>query len=280
MHPVFHPKMGDRMKRALPDLKFETRDGEKTGKHWKTIAQNVLQEQLQKNNLNQKLAKNIIMFLGDGMSIATLTAARVYMGGEDKSLSFEKFPYTGLSKTYCTNTQVADSACTATAYLGGVKGNYGTIGVTGSVNVNDCHGENNTANHVSSIAKWAQTAGMSTGLITTTHVTHASPAGVFAHTSNRNWEHNQVLVDDGGDPLVCHDIAKQLIHGDVGKKLKVIMGGGRSMFLPTYVTDRDGEKGKRTDDHNLIEQWKNMHARSNKQYAYVESRDQLLNVSF
>lgn len=56
-------------------------------------------------------AKNVIFFLGDGMSITTLTAARIYMGqtqnrsGESESLSFEKFPNIGLSKVSC-NAQV------------------------------------------------------------------------------------------------------------------------------------------------------------------------------
>lgn len=59
------------------------------------------------------------------------------------------------------------------------------------------------------------------GLVTTTKVTHASPAGVYAHTANRNWENNQILLDMGGNPEFCTDIAKQLINGDVGKKLKV-----------------------------------------------------------
>lgn len=68
-----------------------------------------------------------------------------------------------IQQTYCANTQVADSACTATAYLGGVKANYGTIGVTAAVDINDCKAQNNTQYHVSSIAEWAQLNGMSTG---------------------------------------------------------------------------------------------------------------------
>lgn len=44
---------------------------------------------------------------------------------------------------------------------------------------------------------------------------------MYAHTANRNWESNQILLDDGGDPEVCTDIAKQLVNGQVGKKLKV-----------------------------------------------------------
>lgn len=47
------------------------------------------------------IAKNVILFIGDGMSLATQSAARMYKGGEEESLSFEEFPYAGLIKTYC-----------------------------------------------------------------------------------------------------------------------------------------------------------------------------------
>lgn len=69
-----------------------------------------------------------------------------------------------------------------------MKGNYGTIGVTGAVNRKDCDTMLNTTNHVYSIAHWAQLAGKSTGIVTTTRVTHASPSGTFAHTAERDWE--------------------------------------------------------------------------------------------
>ena len=103
-----------------------------------------------------KQAKNVILFLGDGMGISTLTAARSDIhwtqwtfynlltsvlrihkgvtqgleGGEQASLSFEEFPHLALSRTYCVDSIVADSACSATAYLGGVKGNRATIGLS------------------------------------------------------------------------------------------------------------------------------------------------------
>jgi hypothetical protein len=54
------------------------------------------------------------------------------------------------------DSQVADSACSATAYLGGVKGNIGTIGVTARVKVDDCAGMRNASNQVTSILKWSQ----------------------------------------------------------------------------------------------------------------------------
>lgn len=164
-----------------------------------------------------KKAKNIILFLGDGMSLTTVAAARVFIGGEEKSLSFEKFPYFGLSKvmhlvqllcsvcphsirycfycwvfifhcfvcfpriqTYCVNKQVADSACTSTAYLNGVKANYGTMGINAGVERGDCKGQNDKSAQTESIASWAQKGCKATGLVTTSRVTHASPGGLYA----------------------------------------------------------------------------------------------------
>jgi alkaline phosphatase len=59
-------------------------------------------------------------------------------------------------QTYCVDNQVADSACSATAYLGGVKANIGTIGVMAKVKLNDCKGMRNASNQVTSILKWSQ----------------------------------------------------------------------------------------------------------------------------
>lgn len=76
---------------------------ENSSTYWSTRAQITLRNQLTKKRI-EKVAKNVIFFLGDGMSIATLTASRIYMGqkkgnkGEESKLSFEEFPYTGLSK--------------------------------------------------------------------------------------------------------------------------------------------------------------------------------------
>lgn len=78
-------------------------------------------------------------------------------------------------QTYCVDKQVADSACSATAYLNGVKANYGTIGVSGAIKMSDCKGENDPENRTESLAKWAQDRCKSTGFVTTSRVTHASP---------------------------------------------------------------------------------------------------------
>lgn len=111
--------------------------------------------------------------------------------------------------------------------------------------------------------------------MTTTEVTNASPAGVYAHSANRNWENDQILIRDGGNPDYCTDIAKQLIHGEVGRQLNVIMGGGRQQFLPETETDPDGEKGKRGDAVNLVEEWQRLHHQTG---VFVDTKDKLAAV--
>lgn len=66
--------------------------------------QNILGELLRRTEKNNH-AKNVIMFLGDGMSFPTVAATRMYMGGEEKELSFEKFPHTGFSKVRRLSSQ-------------------------------------------------------------------------------------------------------------------------------------------------------------------------------
>ena len=73
------------------------------------------------------------------------------MGNENVKLSFENFPYTASSKTYCIDDQVPESACTATAYLCGVKGNADTVGVTASMKHMDCVDTNNRNKYTESL---------------------------------------------------------------------------------------------------------------------------------
>src|SRR5262245_54655999 len=93
---------------------------------WYRAGESTLQAMLARN-VSDAPARNVIIFIGDGMSLSTVTAARILEGqmrgeaGEENALSFEKMPWTGLSKTYSTNAQVPDSAATASAMLTGVK---------------------------------------------------------------------------------------------------------------------------------------------------------------
>lgn len=207
------------------------------------------------------------------MSVPTYAATRMYLGGEEKELAFDKFPYSGLVKTYCVDRQVPDSACTATAYLNGVKANFLTIGVDSNVKAGDCESGVNAAYHTKSIAKWAQDAGKATGLVTTTRVTHASPSGVYANIADRMWE-SDTDVKAACPNTQVPDIAYQLINHDVGRNLKVILGGGRRMFINQTTIDEEGKPGRRSDGRNLINEWQNRTGRR----QYVWNRNGLLNV--
>ncbi|CAG9774068.1 unnamed protein product [Ceutorhynchus assimilis] len=245
---------------------------ETTKEFWKHEAIKAVKDRL-KRRLNFNTAKNVIFLMGDGMSISTISATRVYMGGEEMSLAFDTFPYTGLCKTYCVDNQTPDSACSATAYLGGVKANLGTIGVTAAVQPKNCTAARLKENRVDSLARIFQLDGRKTGLVTTTRVTHASPAGIYAHTSNRHWESDSDVIKSGKNPSDCEDIAHQLVFGETGQNLNVILGGGSKYFLPQ--TD---EQGIRLDQENLIEEWQNIKKRQNKKFEYVWNKKQLMTV--
>ncbi|KAK4293357.1 hypothetical protein Pmani_033934, partial [Petrolisthes manimaculis] len=252
--------------------------------YWRKDGQEELARQLGINPRRTK-AKNVILFLGDGMSLPTVTAARI-MKGQDTSkwereqLSWENFPYTSIIKTYTTDSQVADSAASATAYLCGVKTNRGTVGVDMNVERGNCSAQRDPTYHTSSIAKWFQDAGRSTGLVTTTRVTHATPAALYAHIADREWEDDHEVRDDKEDPEVCDDIAEHLIMKETGRNLKVIMGGGRRGLLPNTVKDVEegGKSGYRRDGRNLIQEWQRHKTslRPSVKHSYVWNRDDLL----
>lgn len=121
------------------------------------------------------------------------------------------------------NKQVADSACSSTAYLGGVKANYGTMGLTASVPRGNCNMSTDPRHHVDTVLSWAQAAGKATGIVTTTRITHASPAGHYAHTADRDWESDYMMTTEKhkADPSTCQDIARQLVENSPGKDCKV-----------------------------------------------------------
>jgi len=91
----------------------------------------------------------------------------------------ESFPFQQckLPQTYCVNRQVPDSGCSATAFLSGIKTNFGVLSMSGNVEKRNCTTGNDKANQVESIFKYAQDAGKATGFVTTSRVTHATVAG-------------------------------------------------------------------------------------------------------
>ena len=231
-------------------------------------------------------AKNIILFVGDGMGVSTVTAARILDGqqkgglGEENSLSFDRFPFVGLSKTYNVDAQTPDSAGTMTAMISGIKTDAGTLGVDEDVIRGDC--ASIAGNQVFTALELAEIAGLSTGIVTTARVTHATPAATYAKSPERDWEDNSTLPAEAL-AAGCEDIASQLINFKANLQSKyssaaidgieVVMGGGRRHFLPNLESanssDAESEiEGDRTDGRNLVEEWASL----NPSGVYIDSQ--------
>lgn len=213
---------------------------------------------------NTDTAKSAVLFLGDGMGISTVTAARIFDGqqknmkyGEENVLSWEVFPWTALVKTYTVDMQGTDSASSATAFLNGIKTNEGVLGVDETVRRGYCETLTEKSKVVS-ILTLAERPGMSTGVVTTTRATHATPASSYAHSVDRGWESdkdlNSKVKDDGSN---CKDIATQLVEYSHGNGIEVVFAGGRREFMHKNQSDPEypDKKGDRQDNKDLIKQW-------------------------
>jgi alkaline phosphatase len=204
--------------------------------------------------------RNVILFLGDGMGVSTVTAARIFAGqsqggqGEEHELSFERFPNVALVKTYNTDAQVADSAGTMSAIVTGVKTRIGHISVPPAVPHDDCAAA--LGNELPTLLELAEQRGLATGVVTTTRITHATPAATYAHVPNRNWE-SDAQLPEAAVAAGCRDIARQLVEFAHGDGIEVVLGGGRLAFLPEGTADPEYPplSGVRTDGRNLLDEW-------------------------
>lgn len=165
----------------------------------------------------------IVFFLGDGLGIPVVTAARIFAVGEEGELAMDKLPETAFVRTASNNAQVADSAPTMSAYMTGVKMNNDVIAMS-----TDTVYQGATGTPVTTLLELAEAARWSTGIVTTTRVTHATPAATYAHISDRDRE---------------NDIAAQVVPGSatynpaLADGLEVIFGGGRRHFEPALRAD-------------------------------------------
>jgi alkaline phosphatase len=209
-------------------------------------------------------ARNLILFLGDGMSLTTVAAARILEGqrrglaGEENLLSFERFPYTALSRTYNTDSQVPDSAGTMTALVTGVKTGIGRTSVGPSARRGDCAAARGA--ELATLLELSEAAGLSTGIVTTARLTHATPGATYAHSSERNWE-NDTDLSDTARQEGCRDIARQFVEFPAGDGIEVAFGGGRAGFLPATQADPEypDRRGWRTDGRDLVQAWQQRH---------------------
>ncbi|TPV60749.1 alkaline phosphatase [Aestuariibacter sp. GS-14] len=252
---------------------------------WFTDAQSKIEHKLEVNNKFK--AKNVILFVGDGMGVSTLTAARILKGqnagnaGEEGYLSFEEFPHSALVKTYNVDAQTPDSAGTMTAMMSGLKTDAGVIGVDEDIERGNC--ATVAGNEVVTALELAEIKGLSTGIISTARITHATPAATYAKSADRNWE------DDGDMPeeaiaAGCTDIADQLVNFESNLEarytgidvngIEVVFGGGRRSFLPKDAAFNSPDavssvEGDRMDSRDLTAEWQSMY--ENGVYIYDQT---------
>lgn len=249
------------------DLLGEASKVPTSGAEWFEAGRYAVQDRKFANSLpNLRRARNVILFVGDGMGVSTVTAARILDGqmqgrdGEYNRLSFEKFPNLAMSVTASANQQSADSAPTATAMVAGIKTNDGAISVDQSIGRFEPDAGVTTAKSVRTVLEQAELRGMSTGIVSTARVTHATPAVNYAHISNRDWEDDSTLPAGA----TVKDIARQLLEFPYGDGLEVVLGGGRSYFMPAGAADPEYTTrfGRRTDSRDLTAEWMARHPAS------------------
>jgi len=159
----------------------------------------------------------IILFVADGLSTNTLTAARIYEQGADHRLTVEAFPHLALISNYANDFAVPDSAAAATAIATGIKGNNGSISMDPRIK----------GKELQSILALAHEAGRATGIVTTGNLADATPAAFYAHTAD---------VHD------VQSIARQFVEDS---RVDIALGGGLADFTP------ESKGGQRKDGRDL-----------------------------
>jgi alkaline phosphatase len=236
---------------------------------------------------NDRRAKNVILFVGDGMGISTIAAARILEGqlrgepGEENSLFFEKLPYAALSKTYSWDQQTSDSAPTMTAMVTGYKAREGMLSVDHTTRRFECDASVIGSKSLHTILEEAAQAGLDTGIVSTARLTHATPAANYSHTAVRDWESDaEIRAFEKANNLAhgactVKDIARQLIElsPEVKHSLKVAMGGGRPYFRPKDAKDPEyaGATGRRLDGRDLTAEWETTRGKNVAKYVWNKS---------
>lgn len=191
-------------------------------------------------------ARNVIFFVGDGMGVSTITATRVYSVGVAGELVVDQFPYTALSRTYSADSITPDSAPTMTAMMTGSNTNQSVIGLDDTTEPRDFNHDGD-GRRLWTLLELAKRSEMKVGVVSTARVTHATPAATYAHINNRDNENAIALQSLPGDATYNRRL---------GGGLDLLMGGGRSFFVPTSVVDEEGGTGSRTDGRDLRNEYK------------------------
>ncbi|MCX7695864.1 MAG: alkaline phosphatase [Caloramator sp.] len=191
-----------------------------------------------------KKAKNVIFMLGDGMGISHTTLARWYKGS---NLTMDEIT-AGIIRTYSAESIITDSAPASTAFATGVKSNDKLIGVYPEkieLPSKKTVDEKEAYKPLATVLEAAKINGKATGIVSTSQVQHASPAGFTSHVPHRE---------------LYYDIAMQQVY----QGLDVVFGGGKQYLVPGGEKYNIPDDKGRKDGNDLIQELKNMG------YAIVE----------
>lgn len=201
---------------------------------WSGVAFTLRAEEPRQAVKSEAEIKNVILFIGDGMGISQVAAASMKSLGTGNRLHMERMPVTGLLYTYSASALVTDSAAASTALATGHSTNKGMISI------------NPRGQRIATILEACRDKGMSTGLVATYAITHATPAGFASHVTSRNDQ---------------QEIASQYLQN----RVDVLLGGGRQFFLP-----QSAPGSARKDDKDLISKSREMG------YLYVQTQEELM----
>jgi alkaline phosphatase len=188
--------------------------------------------------------RNIIVFVADGMGISTVTAARIFDGqkqgidGESHNLVFEDFGNVAFVKTYNADSQVPDSAGTATALFSGFKANIGTLNVEPQETLRamataSC--QNQADGTPATLLERARSVDKSVGIISTARLTHATPAAVYGRSVDRGLESDDRMPEEL-TAMGCKSLAAQLIE----TAPELALGGGASAIVEANTANWPG----------------------------------------
>lgn len=248
--------------------------------------------------------KQMIMFIGDGFGTSAKVAARMALGqGTDGKrftsdagfhiLALDKLNFQGSLTTHSLNSWITDSGPGASAYAAGVPGKLDNESISFNVGANES---------VETILEKAKKAGYAVGLVTTTRITHATPATFGSHIWFRDLEdyiaaqyvssteaQYEAIFNDPASLIAPYNVSRDWVlpAPKLNVEIDVLLGGGARHFLPKdyvqNVVDAAGNQimngsspvtivGKRADKVNLIQ------IAGTRGYVNVNSRDALLNI--
>uniref|UniRef100_A0A0K0DS39 alkaline phosphatase n=1 Tax=Strongyloides stercoralis TaxID=6248 RepID=A0A0K0DS39_STRER len=230
-----------------------------------------------------KKPKNVILFIGDGMGTTITTVSRIFKNQnislnnekpifDQTPFSFEKFQTSGVVRTHSLDLHVGTSTAGASAMTTGQKCKSGLVNIKATADLKTCKIKDDEK-QINSLVYEALKNKIKVGLVTTTRISHGTPASLYAFSKSRFYESDQHFKTND-DRINCDDITKQILNYPANQ-FTVLLGGGRSYFLPKNEKDPiyRNISGTRLDGKNIINEWKKL----SKNHKVLLTKNDLLN---